>query len=236
MEFVENLNRRYIRASIESGGKDGLEGYRIRMLQGNKIAGLLRVDKRYIDGQGYLYYDITGMYSMRDLQYTITLDVMDGFIRDLETLCKNLEDYLLKQQEVCLLPEYIWRQEGGGKWNFVYIPEDNREKSSDMERLLEFIMDHVDSSDENGLERFYDFYSGALQCLERLDVGEMIRLWKKDETLPKLPDKREGDLERLQEEKELMDIERDVAESDCREIAKYKGRIYTVPFHGIKVL
>lgn len=225
MEIVDSLNRRYIRISIGNGRTTGLEGYRVRMLQDNKIPGLLQTDKRHIDGQTFLYYDITDMQNLQSWQFVITKDIMNGFVLSLENLCESLEAFLLKQQEVCLLPEYIWYENGEGKWKFFYVPEYGTQQNYDMESLLEFIMDHIDCSDEEGLERFYDFYSDALQNLERLSIWELIRLWKKGETKHEVPDAGEKCVETPAVEDEENGSKR-----------KRKERIYSVPYHGTKVL
>jgi len=220
MEIVENLNNRYIRKSFLQERDEGLEGYRVRMLQANKIPGLVKVDRRCLDGCTYLYYDITRMRSMQEKEPVINVEMMDAFVEELEQLLGELEEYLLVQQEVCLRPEYIWSDEKIGKWRFVYIPEYKSGSQKDIEGLLEFLMDHIDSRDENGLERFYDFYSDALQCLETLTISEIIRLWKKGE--PK-KDRCEGIIGTVQRQTEE------------REGESYKGKIYSVPFRGTKV-
>jgi hypothetical protein len=43
------------------------EGYQYRMLEMNRIDGILSCGLRYIDGERFLYYDITGKQSMRGL-------------------------------------------------------------------------------------------------------------------------------------------------------------------------
>lgn len=220
MEVVENLNHRYIRKTFLQENNEGLEGYRVRMVQANKIPGLVKVDRRCMDGRMYLYYDITRMQSMQEREPVVNVEMMDAFVGELEHLLGELEEYLLVQQEVCLRPEYIWSDDKTGKWRFVYIPEYKSGQKKDIEGLLEFLMDHIDSQDENGLERFYSFYSDTLQCLELLTVSEIVRLWKKGE--PK-PERCEGVIGTLQRESEVQEQD------------GYKGKIYTVPFHGTKV-
>jgi len=220
MEIVENLNRRYIRKTFVAENGEGLDGYRVRMVQANKIPELVRVDKRCLDGCSYLYYDITRMQSMSEKEPVINVETMDAFIEELERLLGELEEYLLVQQEVCLLPEYIWCDGKNGKWRFVYIPKYKSGQKKDIERLLEFLMDHIDCQDENGLERFYGFYSDALQCLELLTISEIIRLWKKGE-----PQQERGE--------SIIGILQEETEEQGQE--SYNGKIYKVPFHGTKI-
>lgn len=236
MEMVENLNCRYIKKDIVTTDNEGLEGYRLRMVQANKIQGLVEADKRFLDGSTYLYYHITGMQNMREREPAINTTTMDDFVNDLDGMIRNLADYLLLQQEVCLSPEYIWfdiKEEG---WKFIYVPGYEGCQRKDIECLLEYLMDHIDCQDENGLERFYSFYSDALQSMEQLSIAEIVRLWRK------------GEVEIVQSEcnKKTLESQGAVCESPLDESIwssepetnkkeDGKGKIYSVPFHGIKV-
>ncbi len=235
MEIVENLNRCYLKKDINIEEKEGQEKYRFRMIQKNKISGLLQVDQRNLDGCVYLYYDITGMQSMKKLQCVIDVHFMDKFVSELERLLLNLEAYLLQQGEVCLLPECIWSDSKTEKWRFMYIPGLKKEQKADMEHLLEFIMDHVDCSDEEGLERFYDFYSDVLQG-EFPSIREFIKLWQKGENTPSKVQSRGIEEEKLPEESEILYVRTN--KDSVFEYKRGRGckeRIYLVPFHGTKV-
>lgn len=235
MEIVDNLNRRYIRGEVREKNENGMEGYRSRMLQRNKIPGLLGMDKRCIDGKEYFYYDITGKQSMHDRERTLKINgkIMDAFILDLEQVLQGLEDYLLKQSEICLCPEYIWQESEIGKWNFLYIPDGAKKQSEDIERLLEYIMDRIDSEDEYELERFYTFYSEALQNLEGMNAMTLVRLWKKGEKITESHEKTEKvDIDYM-EEPSLTGPECSPVEYERR--LGYKEKIYTVPYHGRKI-
>lgn len=235
MERVESINRCYLREPINIEEKACPEKYRVRMLQRNKIGGLLRVDQRNLDGCAFLYYDITGLQNMKSMQCTITVEFMDKFVGELEHLLKNLEAYLLQQKEICMLPEYIWSGHGEGKWRFAYIPGWEKGQRSDIGQLVEFIMDHLDCNDEEGLERFYGFYSDILQA-EFLNIREFIGLWKKRENehqkLPERDVKREKSPEKPEG---ISEKEEYGAAFERKRGEAYKERIYLVPFHGIKI-
>lgn len=228
MERIESLNRCYLRETINIEERTCPERYRVRMLQRNKIEGMLRVDQRNLDGHSFLYYDITGMQNLKSTKCAITIDFMDGFVREMEGLLTNLDAYLLRQEEICLLPEYLWSAKEDKKWKFVYIPGRDKEQKTDIRQLVEFIMDHIDCNDDEGLEQFYGFYSNILSE-EFPNIREFIRLWKKGKNEHQ-KNIEAGAMEKEPLEKEGYDTNFQWKKGDiCKE------KIYRIPFHGIKI-
>ncbi len=230
MEAVESLNRRYLRMEITESEESGLEGYRSRMLQKNKLTGLLATDKRHIDGKAYYYYDVTGLQSMqeREKRIGITERMMEDLISTLARLVEELENYLLQAEEICLLPEYVWHDPETNRWYFLYIPGANREVGKELALFMEFIMDHISCENDSGLERFYTFYSDALREIDSLNIRKMVRLWEKRSGMVTPPEVLEGEAV-TEEIPEGTETEREPS------VVREKERIYQVPYHGIKI-
>lgn len=229
MDIVHSLNRCYLRIDRKGKEKNGMEGYRSRMLQKNKIPGLLNMDKRYIDGKEYFYYDISEKQSFQEKMEKITYADMGNFLEELANTMEGLAEYLLKQQDVCLLPECIWYDIKSNKWNFLYIPEYEGEQKQEIEQLAEFAVNHLEGSEEE-LEKIYIFYSEILQSQETIDGLTLVKIWKRKEEEQDTKQEMAGDMqensmallfsEEMNEEKQL----------------KFLEKIYTVPYHGIKIL
>lgn len=218
MEFVEGMNRRYVRIRLQEGLSDGMEGYRSRIILKNKIALFVKADKRHIDGASYFYYDISGLHNLKQVVSVepVTIEKMNCFVDFLEKVLNGVEEYLLLQKELCLNPEYILYDEKSEEWRLLYIPGYGGNTIEDIDSLLETIMERVDCTSEDDKERFYSFYNDVLQNMDEMTLDEIVRLWDKGAF--------------KQEKKKVTEAER--TQQVCAQ-PLYKGRIYTVPYHGI---
>jgi len=232
MEVVEGLNNRYVRMLIRENRREGMEGYRSRIVQKNKITHLLRIDKRYIDGAEYFYFDITGLKSMRQLvsEEAMTVEKMNAFIDALEETLQKVEEYLLLQAELCLQPEYVLYDEKHEKWRFMYVPDYEGQQAVDIGELVEVIMDRVDCENEDDLERFYHFYNEVLKSPESMSLSALVRIWDKGGVKFEVPKKELKSVAVISESTTEID---DMRTEEVKPM--YKGRIYRVPYHGIKV-
>lgn len=234
MEIIENLNRRYLRIPLEKENETGMEGYRSRVLQRNKLENLLKADKRYIDGVAYLYYEITGMGNLTEVWSgsKTTVNRMNMFVDGLEKVLQELQEYLLSQEDICLCPEYIMMDVRGEKIFFLYIPHYEGEQMQDLEHFLEFMIDSMDFDDEEGMERLYSFYNEVMQNGGRVRLWDLVHLWKKEEQFFKYKE--------TEKNIEASDICMVEEQGDCfedYECEKWigRGKIYSVPYHGIKM-
>lgn len=231
MDIVHNLNRCYLRVDKKGEEKGGMEGYRSRMLQKNKIPGLLSMDKRYIDGKEYFYYDISEKQSFSEKMEKITLAAMEKFLEELKCTLEGIAEYLLNQQDICLLPEYIWYDLKNNRWNFLYIPEYGGEQKEEIVQLTEFVMNHLECPEED-LEKFYTFYSEILQNQENVDGTAFVKMWKRKED----NQNRTEEAEREVPEKEVIQSVYEEQEEPGRgKELNFQEKIYTVPYHGIKI-
>lgn len=100
------------------------ESYQYRMLEMNRIEGLLPCGLRYIDGERYLYYDTTGKLSLKGLYEGRKLpgDELYKLLGDAEKVCGSLAGYLLDEQHVVLSEEQIFYDFGSGSYYFTYYP------------------------------------------------------------------------------------------------------------------
>ncbi len=126
------------------------EDYQYRMLAVNRIEGLLPCKHRSIDGEEFLYYNITSRQSMarrfdhmemggeqlRELLYSVA-----GMIR-------TLSSYLLDPDRLLLNPEYIFYDYEEEKYCFTYYPEENRQQ--DCGALFAYLAERVAEGEETG--------------------------------------------------------------------------------------
>lgn len=234
MEIVESLNHQYLRMVIKQETEEAMESYRSRILQKNKVPSLLSLDRRYIDGVSYCYYEVTAMCSMENtfLNRKITEMQLDQLFESLEHTLFCMEEYLLKAGDLCLKPEYIMEDSETGQWNFLYIPDYSGSQKQDVENIAEFMLDHIDCSEEMLMERVYEFYSDLLQSGEQIGVSEILRIWKRSK-------KEKVQEENGDEEMENADVEESEEIAQMKEKEKtrwrekvWQRRIYKVPYRG----
>ena len=160
----EEKRPRYYRDAMHSymvlQSAQSVENYQYRMLAANQVPGLLRSSLRFIDGECFLYYEITCMQSLSCLfaQRPIGGEEATCLLRALAAVYARMADYLLDREGLLLEPEYIFMDLGKGSFFFVYspdLPADGTENS--LVRLLAFLSERAD-----GMER------GAQRLLYRL--------------------------------------------------------------------
>ena len=100
------------------------ENYQYRMLEMNRITGLLPCGLRHIDGMRYLYYDITGKQSMQSLYEGRKISGTEflRLIRELDRVSESISGYLLDEQHLILSQEQVFYELQTGNYYFTYYP------------------------------------------------------------------------------------------------------------------
>ena len=205
-----------------------MEGYRGRILQQNKIGGLLEMSRRYMDNVCYYYYDVTGLISLENIlqQELLTRDRLDRLFGQLEKTLQNMDAYLMRQEDLCLRPECIWEREKTGEWFFLYVPEYIGRQMEDMEYWGECMLQHLGGLEEKAAGQIYELYSFIVQTGDEMTVRELAAFWQRETT-------------REREEKERKEITHACRETQVPYLAdqesfhaetEFRRRIYRVPY------
>ena len=125
------------------------ESYTIRMLDENKIQGLLSFQDKWVNGQVRYYYDIT---SKQPLSRVLERRNMRGaelrrLITDLLFTLRQVERFLLDEGHICLKPEYIYVDADALKGFFCFVPGIRWEFVDELCGLSQYLLDHVDYKD-----------------------------------------------------------------------------------------
>ena len=114
------------------------------MLELNRIDGLLPCSLRHIDGQRYLYYEITGRQSLTNLfaGHKIPGPELWVLLKALYHIGGSLSEYLLDISQLVLMPDQIYFEFRTGKFLFTYLPGEQQDKrlriSFDFENPMSF--------------------------------------------------------------------------------------------------
>lgn len=130
------------------------EGYRYRMLASNTIEGLLPCSFRQIDGQEYLYYEITSRQSLESLFSSRPID--GGQMRLLlHSLCDAVEEmkkYLLDASGLVLDPGWVFYDFRKKVYLFVYYPGESATPEEGGREAAEAAGETEETAEANGTQ------------------------------------------------------------------------------------
>ncbi len=151
--------------------------YQWKMITENKIKGLLACQERYINGDILLYYDISSRQSLSGIYEgrTIGMAQLRRLFIQLKAVNDTLQTYLLDGSSLILLPEYIFQNLETEEYLFLYYPEPEVGKLSE---LMEFLTAKVDSEDMEAVETVYKMTE--LIQREQFVLDEILRWFQDD--------------------------------------------------------
>lgn len=155
-EFVRNLNCNYERILLDVNPEN--KRYQYCILSRGGIKGLLTSSLRYINGQAYLYYDISSKQNVVQLYSTkpLTRKWLKDFLWSFRRIREELSRFLLDEQHILWFPQEIFRDLESGAFFFLYVPY--YEEDNGFKKLLEFMVEHIDYDDEELVECVYHMY------------------------------------------------------------------------------
>ena len=156
-------------------------GYQYRMLEMNRIEGILQCGIRHIDGTGLLYYDTTGKQSLSGLYEGRTIPGAELFrlLEMMDRVSGSLSRYLLDEQHLVLAEDWIFYDFASGKYYFTYYPGEIVRPE-----VFRFLADGIDGKDKRAAAAAYRLCSVSGD--DRQELREAIReeAAAKDAVLP----------------------------------------------------
>ncbi len=155
-EFIRSLQSNYERVHLQDRPDE--QRYQYCILTRGGIRGLLPCSLRYINGEAYLYYDITSRQNVAQLYGKQVIDRawFRDFLWSYEQVCQELGRFLLDEKNILVYPEQIFEDLGNHNFFFLYLPYN--EEGNGFMRFLEFVLEHMDYDDVELVERVYFMY------------------------------------------------------------------------------
>lgn len=155
--YKRELNHSYM--VLRSNAYNITENYAYRMMTQNRIGRLLECSQRYLDGETFLYYDISSRQPLERLYESRKLDVdaLRQILYAVLAVQQDLGEYLLDEQGLMLEPEMIFANVETEELYFCFNPEPER-TGGHYARLADFFLGHVDHGDEHAVNIAYQFY------------------------------------------------------------------------------
>lgn len=151
--------------------------YQRKMVTENKIKGLLESQERHINGDMLLYYEITSRQSLASIYdgKNIGMEQLCNFFMQMKRVNERLQKYLLDSSCLVLRPEYIFLDMESGEYSFLYYPDPEEGKFSE---LLDFLISRVNNEDMEAVEMVYKI--ADLTGKEQFVLDEILGWFQED--------------------------------------------------------
>lgn len=152
-EYIYYAGNNYLKLELQ-------DDYKVQMLLSRKLQGLLEFEKNSINGEIRYLYLISGKQSIRS-RYSLrpfTREVYGRFIESIFALAKQLEQYLLDIRDVVFDPDFIYQDMETKEISFVYMPGYAKNLSENLLDFYLFLLEHMDSEDEDFVKEVYLTY------------------------------------------------------------------------------
>ncbi len=155
-EYVRNLNCNYERILLEKKPEENRYQYCIVGRGG--IKRLLPCSLRYINGQAYLYYDISSTQSLAQLYAgrTIKREWVKDFLWSMKQVRRELDRFLLDDSNLLWYPEHIFQDLEKRDFSYLYIPY--YEGDCGFREMLDFLVERIDYEDEGLVDCIYTMH------------------------------------------------------------------------------
>lgn len=155
-EYIRSLHSNYQRFMLDEKPEE--KKYQYCMVNRGGIKGLLSCSLRYLNGDAYLYYDITSKQNIAQLfqKELIQREWMRDFLLGMRHLKLELGRFLLQDSNVLWEPEQIFQDLERNEFSFIYYPYYKGENH--FLELLSFFVEHIDYEDELLVECVYRMY------------------------------------------------------------------------------
>lgn len=182
-EYLRNCNCNYERFHLEEKPQE--KRYQYCILGRGGIRHLLPTSLRYIDGEAYLYYDISSTQNVEQLflQRSIKREWMKDFLWGIRQLHNELDRFLLEDQSIIWSPRQIFQDLEKNDFFFMYVPY--REEKDSLTELMDFLIEHVDYGDEAFVEFIYETYEQIKQVGQEYLRKQIHEAWSNLEHNPK---------------------------------------------------
>lgn len=164
----------------------------VKMLEHNKIPGLLPVYQQHVDDKLRLSYEIGGRISLQKQYGSKEISVKRAcqIIKMVIDIILAGEQFFLLPEEYCVDFSHIYLDQGRKQVFLCYLPDVAQVFPQEFRQLLEFLMEHLEHRNKQDVSFYYAFYD--MYCSDELsliELAEHIRLFEEENgSFPKKED------------------------------------------------
>lgn len=157
--------------------------FEARMLSENKIEGIMNMQIRNVDNVEYYYYDISSkqpianLFERGQLGYNQIRNIILGLLQAIEEGNK----YLLDEKDYVLDTEYIYISLSNFSVSVCYFPGYSSDISRQFVKVIEYLMDKADHTDEKAVMLVYSLYKVAKQECSLGNIKKVVEDFQKEQ-------------------------------------------------------
>lgn len=155
--YKRELNHSYM--VLACSGEELAERYDYRIMMHNRIGRLLPCSLRQMDGEDFLYYEISSKQPLERLYEGGKLKAADlaYIIREIAAVQTDLGEYMLDESGLLLKEGMIFADVETRELYFAFYPG-SRSAESQYGGLADFFLGHTDHGQEQAVNLAYEFY------------------------------------------------------------------------------
>ena len=156
-QYRRNARNNYV---VFIGDERLIRDYRLNMVVRNEISGLLRVYTCFVDDRIELSYVITSRQSLKDLfeKDKMNFEALYAVLEAYLDVCHEVQNYLLKPEDILLDPELVFYDYQSHEINFCYFPDSGNTSGDQVRELVEQLMRITDHKDQKGVQFIYGVF------------------------------------------------------------------------------
>lgn len=154
IKYIRDFRHNYLVMKEEAAHRPG---YPIKMITTNGIRGLIPCQERMLNGEAFLYYDITSRQSIHSILEAQPLQMvhLKKLFVALRGMMGALEGYLLNMDGLLLVPEFVFMDIETMEYSFIYYPREDRQIETSFRELMDYFMQHMNMEDMRLTEAVY---------------------------------------------------------------------------------
>lgn len=207
-EYIRSLNANYERLLLKQKPEE--KRYQYCMISRGGIKGLLPCSLRYIDGDAYLYYDITSKQNIAQLfeKRSITRQWLLDFLWSMRRVRREMSRFLLEESNLIWFPQHVYQDLEKKDFYFIYMPY--CEQNTGFQELMEYFIENIDYQDESLVEYLYKAYeqyeaAGEIYLQNKIfEDAECLKDVKKDNDVSEKESDKEDIEDRVIDEMEQI--------------------------------
>ena len=151
------------------------DDYRIRMLEYNRIPGLLDLAVREEGERIHLEYDISSLKCIRDEFSTknLTCTKVRNFVRGTDRMLRMLKEYFLDSSDIVLSPEMVYVDDAFHPC-FCCYPGNDGDFAAGLSGLLRELLSAVDPNDHDAVVLTYNLFQ--VSCGQDYVVADLLKV------------------------------------------------------------
>lgn len=136
------------------------ESYLRSMLANNKIDGIVKCSVRNVNGEVYLYYDISSKITFENLYKgkKMSYEQVRDFFSQIDMMYRNLGQFFMEEKGLMVRPDCIFYDFTSKKYFGLYYPITNLQSDNSYEPLMDYLLNHIDTGNQKLADIIYQIY------------------------------------------------------------------------------